>query len=334
MSKLIFVIGFLLILLGVALLIAKTVAHAKKVDRHERYGTTDPGSFKRPKSTTALAIIGVVCIVLSSCFEIIPTGYTGVRTTFGLIDQESCQSGFNPLIPYIQEISLVNNKQQDLRFTERIWSETKEQTVLFMENVVVTYQIVPEASAWIYANVENWIQELIDQDMVSSSLKAASRQIGADVVTDRSIIEPAGQVELQRAVDEKYGEGRVVIKKVIINNMDFEDSYNAAIARKSEAIQQQQEQAIRNETNIKQAEAEAEAARKTAQGKADAALIEAQARAEATLAEADAKAQANEKVASSITDAIQLQDTIKKWDGALPKYTGSNSALFGILDSN
>ena len=97
-----------------------------------------------------------------------------MRTTFGLIDNASCMLGFNLVIPFVQNISLVNNKQQDLRFSDQIWSETQEQTVVYMENVTVTYQIVPESSAWIYANVENWVQELVDIDIVSSALKSAS----------------------------------------------------------------------------------------------------------------------------------------------------------------
>lgn len=177
------------------------------------------------------------------------TGYTGVRTTFGLIDNASCMPGFNLVIPFVQNISLVNNSQQDLRFSDQIWSETRKQTVVYMENVTVAYQIVPESSAWIYANVENWVQELVDIDIVSSALKSASRELAADVVTDRAVIEPAAREQLQTALDDKYGENRVIIKE-IINNMDFDESYNEAIAKKSQAIQGQQEQAIRNQPSI------------------------------------------------------------------------------------
>lgn len=230
--------------------------------------------------------------------------------------------GFNLVAPFAQNISLVNNKQQDIRFSEQIWSETKEQTVVYMENVTVTYQIVPESSAWIYANVENWVEELVDIDIVSSALKSASRELTADVVTDRGVIEVAARERLQNALDDKYGENRVIIKAVIINNMDFDESYNQAIAKKSEAIQQQQEQAILNQTDIDKAKAEAEAERQRAQGAADAELIQ-----------AEAKAEANRIISESISDATQRQDAIDKWNGELPKYTGGGDVSFGILDT-
>lgn len=324
------VVGLLLAAAGIGLTtyFAVTTAAANKSNLrryNNRYNTNDgaqpPEKIRANKKPLALAAAGLVLFLAAFCFRVVPTGYTGVRTTFGLIDQESCMPGFNLVTPFAQSISLVNNKQQDLRFEDRVWAETKEQTVVYMEGVQVTYQIVPESSAWIYANVENWIEKLVDQDITASALKSAARELGADEVTDRAKIQDNARRLLQAAVDDKYGPERVIIKNVIINNMDFDESYNAAIAKKSQAIQEQQEQAIRNQTNVDKAKAEAEAERQKAQGQADAELIR-----------ANAKAEANKAIANSITDATQRQDAIDKWDGVLPRYAG-DGATFGILDA-
>lgn len=316
MNTLIVLIGLALAALGIGLTVALSIRTAGDNRR------TDMPKKKAPRWPLAFAALGLACVVGGNCFTVVPTGYTGVRTTFGLIDQESCMPGFNFVTPFVQNISLVNNKQQDIRFTDKIWSETKEQTVVYMENVTVTYQIVPESSAWIYANVENWVEELVDIDIVSSALKSAARALSADIVTDRSVIEAEAERLLQAALDGKYGENRVTVKGVIINNMDFDESYNQAIAQKSQAIQEQQEQAIRNQTNIDKARAEAEAERERAQGLADAELIQ-----------AEAKAKANEIISNSITEATQRQDAIDKWNGELPRYAGGGDMSFGILDA-
>ena len=316
MNTLIVLIGLALAALGVGLTVALSIRTAGDNRR------TDMPKKKAPRCPLVFAALGLACVVGGNCFTVVPTGYTGVRTTFGLIDQESCMPGFNFVTPFVQNISLVNNKQQDIRFTDKIWSETKEQTVVYMENVTVTYQIVPESSAWIYANVENWVEELVDIDIVSSALKSAARALSADIVTDRSVIEAEAERLLQAALDGKYGENRVAVKGVIINNMDFDESYNQAIAQKSQAIQEQQEQAIRNQTNIDKARAEAEAERERAQGLADAELIQ-----------AEAKAKANEIISNSITEATQRQDAIDKWNGELPRYAGGGDMSFGILDA-
>lgn len=125
---------------------------------------------------------------------------------------------------------------------------------------------------------------------------------------------------LQSAINEKYGENRVEVKNLVIGNMDFDESYNQAIAKKSEALQKQQEQAITNKTDIDKAKAEAQAKMELANGRAQAVLIE-----------ADAKAEANRKIASSLTPATQRQDAIDKWDGTLPRAAGGDVS-FGILD--
>lgn len=324
------VLGVILFIAGIVMegiLAYKTeeanISAKEEYERDVRYNkeAKKPVPGKSPKWPILVWIIGLVLFISGFSFKIVPTGYTGVRTTFGLIDQESCMPGFNGLIPFVQKISLVNNKQQDLRFEERVWSETSEQTVVYMENIQVTYQIVPESSAWIYSNVENWVENLVDTDLTSSALKSASRTLDASVVTDRGTIEPLAVKYLQEAVDEKYGENRVLIKNIVINNMDFEDSYNAAIAQKSQAIQEQQEQAIRNKTAIDKATAEAEAKRQAAQGDADAERIR-----------AEGKAEANKILSDSITEKTQKQDIIEKWDGKLPKYSGTDGSMFGILE--
>lgn len=314
----------LCLVIGVLMFVFNTRAVVRHHQRMEyEYG---PGSKEAntPKPMNKSHLIPIACalvlFIVSSAFRIIPTGYTGVRTTFGLIDQESCQAGLNLTVPFIQKVNLVNNKQQDIRIDEQIWSETKEQTPVYMQGVTVSYQIVPESSAWIYANVDNWVEELVDADIISSALKAASRKMGADDVTNRNEIEPMSRDRLQSAIDDKYGENRVVIKNVIINNMDFDESYNAAIAKKSEALQKQREQEITNQTNIDIANADAEAEIARAEGRAQALLIEAQ-----------AKADANKIITASITPATQRQDAIDKWNGVLPKATGDDIS-FGIMD--
>lgn len=318
MNTLIVLIGLALAALGIGLTVALSIRTAGDNRR------TDMPKKKAPRWPLAFAALGLACVVGGNCFTVVPTGYTGVRTTFGLIDQESCMPGFNFVTPFVQNISLVNNKQQDIRFTDKIWSETKEQTVVYMENVTVTYQIVPESSAWIYANVENWIEKVIDYNLTSSALKSVTRKLEAANVTDRGVVEPLAMKALQAAIDSKYGPERIVIKNLVISNMDFEDSYNQAIAEKSNAMQVQQTQAIQNQTNIDKATAEAEAKRIQAQGEADAEKIRAQ-----------GKADANKIISDSITEKTQKQDIIEKWDGQLPKFTGgsSDAAAFGILDS-
>lgn len=239
---------------------------------------------------------GLAVIIAANAFVVIPTGYSGVRTTFGQIDTTALQNGFNLKIPFIQSIKKVNNKQQDISFSGQVWSESSARTALYAEGVVVTYTINTDKSAWVYANVSSYEDGLVSSDIVASAFKTASKQFEDVDVTDRSKIEPATEKALQEALDTKYEEGVVYVNKVTISNLDFEESYNQAIADKQNAQLAYEKQQIENQTAIEKAEAEAQA----------------------KIIAAEGEAEANSKKQQTLTDEIIRNQWIEKWDGKLP----------------
>lgn len=291
----------------------------KKQDRTE--DTAQP-SGKRFRFVGPLLVIVIVVILVANAVEVIPSGYTGVVTTFGQIQEKPMPNGFNWKIPFVQEVLQVNNKQQDIYIDDRIWSEAADQTVVFMEGVTITYQISPEKSAWIYANVTDYTRNLMSQTLVASAMKMAAKELSTENVTNRSIIEPTAREMLQGALDEKYGADTVNVIKVVISNIDFEEKYNDAIEARQLARMEQERQAIQNATNVAKAKSEAEAARVEAEGKADAELILAQ-----------AKADANRILSASITELTQMQDIINNWNGVLPStlLTDGENGLFRMF---
>lgn len=259
---------------------------------------------------TLLIIGGILLLTISQSFAIIPTGYSGVRTTFGQINQETVQPGFNWKIPFVQSIDEVNNKQQDVTFEDEIWGETNTRTAISYSKVTVTYQINNELSAWIYANVSNYEDNLVSQSIVSSAIKSASKTLADEKATNRSVIEPIVSNNIQASLDEKYGINTVIINKTVIGNADFEESYNKAIAKKQKAQLEAEEQEIKNQKAI-------------AKAKADATVKKTKAQAEAA---------ANKIINESLSDKNLKQQYIEKWDGKMPKYVGgdSNSVMLGI----
>lgn len=260
-------------------------------------------------------VLGIAFIILGNSFVIIPTGYTGVKSTFGQINEVTLQNGANFKIPFIQKIEKVNNKQQDIVFEGQIWSETSERTSLYYDGVTVTYQINPEKSAWIYANVSNYKENLVTQTLVASAIKTSSKELNSTDATNRGIIEPLSMKNIQAALDEKYGKDVVIINKVVIANTDFEDSYNQAIASKQTAQLAYEQQQIENKKKIEAAEAEAKVKTTQAKAEADAEVIKAQ-----------GEADANKLLNDSITDKILQQMYLDKWDGSLPRVSLSDKS--------
>ena len=280
---------------------------------------------ERPKHGIKNAIVilsimfGFVLIVLSQSFVIIPTGYTGVKICFGQIASKTVGTGLSFKRPFIEEIEQVNNKQQDISFKDEIWSETMDRTALFYKNVTVTYQINPEKSSWIYANITNYEDNLLSIDLISSAVKSSSKTLKDVDATNRAIVEPLIAKEIEKAVKTKYGSDVVYIRKVSVNNIDFEESYNKAIADKQKAQINAEKQQIENQKKIDKAKAEAEATKEKAKAEA-----------EATKIKAEAEAEANELRKKSLSNEILRNYAIEKWDGTLPKASGQDLNL--ILD--
>ena len=304
MNIVLLVIGVVAAILGIIIRVTKDTDYEK-----------DGKHYAHP-----MIIGGLILLVFSQSFAIIPTGYTGVRITFGQIDNRTVQNGFNWKIPFVQSINQVNNKQQDISYTGQVWSETAERTVLYYEGITVTYTINPEKSAWIYANVSDYKKNLISDNLVASAIKSSSKELNSTDATNRGIIEPIAQEKIQEALDQKYGSDVVFINKVVIANTDFEESYNQAIADKQTAQLAYEKQQIENKRQIEAAEADAQVKTTQAKAEADAAVIKAQ-----------GEADANKLLNDSITDKILRQQYYEKWNGQLPNViTGDSSDI--IMD--
>lgn len=261
----------------------------------------------------SLLVVGLALAVVSQSFTIIPTGYTGVKTTFGQVDNITLQNGFNWKTPFIQSIEMIDNKQQDISFNDdEIWSETKERTAIYYKGVTVTYQINPEKSPWIYANISNYRDNLVTKPLVSSAIKASSKDLSDVDATNRSIIEPKALKNIQDSLDDKYGKDVIYVNKVTINNADFDESYNKAIADKQKAQLAAEQQEIENNRAIAKAEADAEVAVKEAQGKAD----------------------ANEILKKSLSDEVLKDKYIEKWNGQMPDVVSDGSSIMYGIDSS
>ena len=296
-------ISFILILLAIAAIVATLLT--------------------RRKAFLFSLIPILLLLVLANSFTIVPTGFTGIRTTFSQINPVSAEPGFNFKIPFVESIHLVNNKQQDVSFSTKIWGETADKTPVYASDVVISYTILPEASSWLYANISN-PNKPIDEKLVASAIKSAMVRLSVDDATNRAIIEPEALSMLQEAINGKFGENHISINAIVINDMDFEESYNAAIAERSIASQRKQTQAIENETNLQKAETDKAIAVAKAQAEAESKRITAEAEANATLIQAEAQAEANRKLSNSITDNILLNQLIEQWNGSLPTALGSD----------
>lgn len=275
--------------------------------------------FGKIASIVVIAILAL--ILITNSFAIIPTGYTGVRVTFGQISNSVVPNGINFKIPFVQEIQKVNNKQQDITFSDTISAETAERNEVFFSGVTVTYQINPSKSSWIYANVSDYKNNLVSENLVASALKGSSKSLMPNDVTNRNILEPLVKENIQKSLDEKYGAEVVKINKVVVTNATFDDEYNNKIAQKQQAQMAYETQQIENKTAVEKAEADAKVKLRNAQAEADALKVQ-----------AEAEAEANKLLEESLTPNVLKNATIEKWNGQLPKVQGAEGTIIDLGD--
>ena len=164
-------------------------------------------------------------------------------------------------------------------------------TVQFSD-ITVTCQILPERSAWIYANVTN-ADNLIPETLVASAVKSASKTLNPVDVTNRSVIEPKTLKVLQESIDGKYGENTIKINKVVISQIGFDKEYDERISKKQQAQIEYETQQINNKKSVEKAEADAKVKQRQAEADAKAKEIS-----------SNAEANANKKISNSLTKEL------------------------------
>ena len=293
-------------------------------------------AMRKEKILSIIALIIAVAVgIIGLSITVVPTGYVGVRTTYGQISDKPTNAGFNWHTPLTESIHLINCKQQEKDFKDtQIWSETSERTEVYCQYVVVDYQIEPEYAAWIWQNVEEWDTNLVKQTSVESGIKAATKQLNDTDVTDRSKIEKIAKESIQKALNEKYGNQILNVVSVTIGNINFSDAYNAAIEARAQKKLAAESAEYENKQKTQAIEAEAEQARIKAKGEADAKRIAAEGDAEAIKIKADAQAESNKKIAESLTPELLEKQKIDKWNGAMPKVSGSGSMIVDVGNLN
>lgn len=257
------------------------------------------------------AIIAVLLLItVLSSIAVVPAGSTGVVTTFGKVSDTVMQEGLNFKVPFVQNVAIISNKIQKQEVEAAAVSKDL-QTV--SSNIAVNYRVGLQSSANIYKNIGSDYETIVLLPAVQESMKSVSAKYTAEeLITKRAQV---GE-EIKKTLEEKVNEYGIMIEKFNIVNFDFSQEFNQAI----EAKQVAEQNLIKTKTEQEQAivVAEAEAKKK---------VIAAQAEADAISKKAKAQADANKLLNASLNDTIVEYEKVQKWNGELPKATGSNSII-------
>lgn len=259
------------------------------------------------KWVVMIVIALLLIITLFNSFKTIPTGFVGVKTQFGKVQNDVLQEGLNFKVPYIEKIVLIDCKTKKIEVQSE--SSTKDlQTVNVA--IALNYNVEKNTANQLYREVGTDYENIIISPAILESVKSVMAQYTAEeLITKRAEV----SAMIHEALSNKIMSRGLYITDFNITNIDFSEAYNAAIEAK--AVKQQ-------EVVTAQAELEKQ---------------KIQNEKEISIAEKDAKVM--ELQNSQITDktlqqkALEIQEKmVEKWNGQFPSTMlgEDTSALFNL----
>ena len=261
-------------------------------------------------------IAGLAAVfIAANAFTIVPAGHTGVVLTLGEVSSTPLSEGFHVKAPFIQTVEKMSNKIQVYQ-TDASAVSRDLQTV--KSTIAVNYRLVSDMTPKMYKDTGMEYETILMMPVVQECMKSATAKYNAEqLITERESVSN----EVKASLDEKLNGYGIYIEKFNIVNFDFSKEFNEAIEAKQVA-----------EQNLLKTKTEQEQAKVVAKTEAEKKVIAANAEAEAILAQANAQAEANKLLEESLSSKVIAYEQIQKWNGVMPKVTGSDGGLLIDVD--
>lgn len=237
-----------------------------------------------------LFLMALTLSMLSACgFEVVDTGYRGIKARFGEVIGEPLPEGlhfYNPITSGIREINVQERKIEDT--TTAFTRDTQSVTIAF----AVTLYPDPLKIHLIYKQFgeHEWEKKIAVPAVISSIKDVIGQYTADDIIGKREAARNKAFDEIQAALKARD----VIATRLDFTNLDFEDGYEHAVEAKVIAVQKA-----------------AEAKNKTVE-------VEEQAKQVVLSAKAEAESMKIKSAALAQNKGLVQFEAVQKWDGKLP----------------
>ena len=265
-----------------------------------------------------VAVVLAVIVLVAGCIAIVPTGYTGILTTFGRVEDKTIGAGFNFIAPW-QSVVKMDNRTQKVQIQTSAFSSDIQQVDLLL---AVNYCIDQSTAQELYRTVGTNYYDNIMFPRIQENTKAVFSQYTAEnLIAKRDML--SDQVQENTSNDMKrYG---ITIVSISIEDIDFTDAFTNAVEAKQVAAQEKLTEQTKQEQKTMEEEAAAKRAVIAANAEANKAVIAANAdlevvkiQAEASLFAGQREAEMNQRISEALSDKLIWYYWIKQWNGELP----------------
>ena len=262
-----------------------------------------------------VAVIILALVVATTCTATVQTGYTGIVTTFGKVEDVTLEAGLHFKSPF-QSIIPMDNREQKSTFETQAFSSDIQQVDITGS---INYAINKSTAMNLFKEVgTDYFNKLVYPRMLEITKGVFSKYTAENLVANRQKLSELIREGLDNELDE-YG---INVISVSLENLDFTDAFTDAVEAKQVAAQKKLQAEIEQNQMTMETQQQAERQRINAEAAANVAKINADADAYAVRVRSEAEAEANKKIAESLTENLIRFNEIKAWDGKLPTYMG------------
>lgn len=256
-----------------------------------------------------LAIIVIFLIItFFNSFKTIPTGFVGVKTRFGQVQDTMLNEGLNLKVPFIEKIVLMDCRTQKTEYTMEASSKDLQKISNF--KIAINYNITNDTANKLYRSVGVDYKSIIVEPAIQEAMKATVANYTAEeLITKRNEVSEFALNKLS----PKLQENGITLTSLNILDLSFSEEFDTAV---------EQKQIVEQETQKAQYELEK-------------ARVENQKKIENAQADAEVMAAQNAQITDNylrLKEIENQQAMVEKWNGQLPTtMTGSDvSSIFNV----
>lgn len=257
-------------------------------------------------------IIGIllifIIITLISSLTTVPTGFVGVKTRFGQVQDTTIQEGLNLKLPFIEKIVKMDCRTQKTEYTMEASSKDLQKISNF--KVAINYNVSKETANQLYKEVGVDYKSVIVEPAIQEAMKATIANYTAEeLITKRNEV---SAFALNSLFDKLQDKG-IQLTSLNILDLSFSEEFDKAVEEK---------QIVEQETQKAQYELEK-------------AKVENEKKIENAKAEAEVMKQQNLQITEQYLRLKEIENQkamIDKWDGQLPTTMTDGSNL--LLNMN
>ena len=259
-------------------------------------------------SILVLLFLIFLLMILNSSFKSIPTGFIGVKTRFGKVQETMLKEGLNLKIPFIEKIVLMDCRTQKTEY--KMEASSKDLQKISNFRVAINYNITPSTANTLYREVGTNYKNIIVEPAIQESMKSTIANYTAEeLITKRNEVSKYALESLSAKLKNRG----ISLTSLNILDMAFSPEFDAAVEKKQIVEQQTQ-----------QAKYELEKAK-----------VENEKKVENAKAEAEVMKQQNSQISDKTLNLKELEikeKLIEKWNGVLPQtMTGDGvSSIFNL----